>query len=117
MIFTATEQEVKEIALNAILASKVVGMGIYQGRHFQGVPLSVDDIELDEEEIYIDYFRGRMVKLCINKKGDDTWEIRDSVDIDYQSWGEEYPTVQDLVYSVVDSGIPDADRFDYLVEG
>ena len=104
MIFTATEQQVKEIALNAIQASRVVGMGVYQDAHFKGVPLGVDDIELDKKGgVYIDYFRGRMVKLCINKKGNNTWEIRDTVDIEYQSWGEKYSTAKDLVSSVLDS--------------
>lgn len=101
MQFTASEQQVKEIALNAILASKVVGMGVYQAAHFAGVPLGVDDIELDEDGVYIDYFRGRMVKLCINKKGEDSWEIRDKVDIEYESWGEKYPTAEALVNSVI----------------
>ena len=101
MNFTATEQQIKEIALKAILASKVIGMGVIQDRHFKNVPLTLDDIELDDEGLYIDYFRGRMVKLCINKEGDNIWEIRDSVDIEYQSWGETYSTAQDLVSSVI----------------
>lgn len=102
MIFTATEQQVKEIALNAIKASEVVGMGYYQEVHFKGVPLTLDDIDLREDGLYIDYFRGRMVKLEITKKGEDSWEIRDEVDIEYQSWGKTYPTVETLVKSVTE---------------
>jgi len=102
MIFTATEQQVKEIALNAIKASKVVGMGVYQDRHFKGVPITLDDIDLDEDGLYIDYFRGRMVKLGVTRQGENTWKIRDNVNIEYQSWGETYPTVEELVNSVIE---------------
>ena len=98
MNFTATEQQIKEIALKAILASKVIGMGVIQ---FKNAPLTLEDIELDDEGLYIDYFRGRMVKLGINKEGDNIWEIGDSVDVEYQSWGETYPTSKDLVSSVI----------------
>jgi len=101
MNFTATEQQIKQIALNAIKASKVVGMGIYQDRHFKGVPLTTDDIELDEDGLYIDYFRGRMVKLGITRLEENTWEIRDNVDIEYQSWGETYSTAEELVNSII----------------
>lgn len=102
MIFTATEQQVKEMALNAIKASEVVGMGRYQDAYFKGVPLTVDDIDLRDSGLYIDYFRGRMVKLRITKKGEDTWEIRDNVDIEYQSWGKTYLTVESLAKSVTE---------------
>jgi len=101
MIFTATEQQVKEITLNAIKASKVVGMGIYQDRHFKGISLTTDDIELDEDGLYIDYFRGRMIKLGITRRGENIWEIRDDVDVEYQSWGEIYSTVEELINSVI----------------
>lgn len=103
MQFIATETQVRQIALNAILASKVVGMGKYQAAHFAGVPLGIGDIDLDDEGVYIDYFRGKMVKLGIVKEGENLWKISNSVDIEYQSWVQTYPTTEDLVNSVLGS--------------
>jgi hypothetical protein len=97
MKFKATNQQVKQIAANAINASKPMGMGFL---HFQADNnFTADDIE--DGELYFDYVQGRMVKLRIRDLGNGEYEIADNPTSDYQSWCSTYPTTEALVNSVL----------------
>jgi len=98
MKFQATEQQIKQIAANAVNASKPMGMGFF---HYQaGSNFSADDFGVTDSGLYLDYVEGRMVKLSTHRRKNE-WEINDNISADYQSWICKYPTVQDLVNSVV----------------
>ena len=99
MNFTASEEQVKQIGLNAIKASKPVMLGYLVANIERSVTL--DDIEIDENGLDIDYFRGNMVKLLIHRNTENQWELNDSVDFEYQSWVRVYPTAKALVESVL----------------
>lgn len=100
MKFQATTEQVKQIFVNAINASKPMGMGFL---HFDEREYTVDDLEgLDTSEaMNADYIDGRMVKLAIFPKRDSTWETMDNhqASPDYQSWVSAY-TPRSLVESV-----------------
>lgn len=98
MDFKASEAEVKKMVLLAVNSSSPVGMGFL---HYERKDYSLDDIDFKDisEEIDIDYFRGRMVKLSIKRlhpEGDD-WQVPDHVDPEYQSWSQRYPGYEDLL--------------------
>lgn len=99
MKFNATEAQARQVAANAVNASKPMGMGFL---HFDSgsVFTELDIPVAGDGSIYLDYVQGRMVKLSIAKR-EDGYEIRDSISADYQSWICEYPTVEDLVNSVL----------------
>ena len=99
MKFTATKEQVKQIGLNAIKASKPVMLG-YLAADVER-PVTLDDLEIDENGLDIDYFRGNMVKLLIHRNTENQWELNDSVDFEYQSWARVYPTAKALVGSVL----------------
>lgn len=95
--FKATEEQAKQIAVNAIHASEPVGMGrlhFIPGDHF-----TTEHIPLELGEISLDYVQGRMVKLHMKREGEH-WEMRKDVDVEYQSWAKKYPTARDLILSV-----------------
>lgn len=73
MKFNATEEQVKQIAANAVNASVPVGMGHI---HFRPGDYAPEDIEVTEFGVEIDYFHGRMVKLYIKPCKGDSWETR-----------------------------------------
>ena len=99
MNFTASEEQVKQIGLNAIKASKPVMLGYLVADVKR--PVTLDDLEIDENGLDIDYFRGNMVKLLIHRNTENQWELNDSVDFEYQSWVRVYPTAKALVESVL----------------
>ena len=98
MNFTASEEQVKQIGLNAIKASRPVMLGYLVAVER---PVTLDDLEIDENGLDIDYFRGNMVKLLIHRNTENQWELDDSVDFEYQSWIRVYPTAKALVESVL----------------
>lgn len=98
MIFSATEQQILQIAANATNASFPMGMGLM---HFRNTTFKPEDFQILDGKVRLDYVQGRMVKLSIWKNTDGTWEIPEGVRIDYQSWLAEYPTIEALVRSVV----------------
>lgn len=87
MILAATDAQVKKMAVLAINASKPMGLGYL---HYKPGDISPDVIEMGGEELYIDYYEGRMVKFFGRKKEEGKWEFRDDVNPDYQSWCMKY---------------------------
>lgn len=100
MQFKATEKQVKQIGINAIEASKPA-MLEYLGTESVERPVTLDDLEIDENGLRIEYFRGKIVELFIHKDAEDQWSLDDSVELGYQSWIKVYPTVKALVESVL----------------
>lgn len=97
--FKATDDQVRQIAVNAIHASSPMGMGFVHyvpGDHFRP-----EEIKLDNLGLNLDYVQGRMVKLMMWRTGDQLWEIRGEIDIEYQSWAGVYPTYEKLIESVL----------------
>jgi hypothetical protein len=100
MLFKATKNQLRLIALNAVNASVPVGLGVF---HFQAKNYGLGDLPemlRDDGSVNLDYVNGRMVKLYIKAKGEDTYEIRDTATSDYQSWVSKYKTPRELVLSV-----------------
>ncbi len=104
MIFSATPEQVQQMACNAVNAASPVGMGAL---HFEAKTYTPEELpEIDPKSgIYLDYFHGRMTKLCIQPKGNGDWEInspREEPNPEYQSWAHLYPTKLALVNSVLE---------------
>jgi len=102
MKFTATEKEVRKICINAIKASKPVGLGFLH--YSDEVKTKEDDILISMKTFFdLDYIEGRMVKLGIRKIGENLWETMggDKPNVEYQSWCSTYPTYESLVESLV----------------
>lgn len=99
MIFKATEEQVRQIAVNAAEASKPMGMGYLSWNPV--LDFTTEDVIVQERGVYLDYVRGRMVKLSMHKWGDeeDWWCIAYEPDPEYQSWISTYPTNKALVES------------------
>lgn len=103
MKFIATEEQVKQIAVNAINASSPVGMGYLQ---YESKDYTPNEINLfssigGKKVIEIDYFHGRMVKLSIGECSENVWNVGpDTFRLDYQSFAGKYPTPANLVKSV-----------------
>lgn len=96
----ATDVQMKQMAANAINASRPVGMGFL---HFNEKDnAKPEDIEISNDELFLDYIGGRMVKFNAWKvEGtEDQWEVRDGLHLDYQSWISTYPTWEVLAKSV-----------------
>ena len=100
MKFTASEEQVKQIGLNAIKASNKPVMPGYLVADIER-PVTLDDLEIDENGLDIDYFRGNTVKLLIHRGTKNQWQLNDFVDFEYQSWVRVYPTAKALVESVL----------------
>ena len=103
MKFTATEEQVKQIFCNAINASVPIGLGLL---HYEDKQYTPSEIQADSDGRFdADYFHGRMVKLgIIPMEEDGKWEIiRPSYppNIEYQSWATKYPSLEELVSSVI----------------
>ena len=100
MRFTATDEQVKQMAANAVNASLPMGMGHLHyeiSRHFKATEFSLSETD----DMHLDYVGGRMVKLNIWRKGIEEWEVRDTKPTpDYQSWCRKYPTYDALLESV-----------------
>ncbi len=97
MRFKATDDQIKQIAANAVNASRPMGMGFlhYQPEH----EFKPEDFTMDKGGLYLDYVQGRMVKLYIHKDLDE-WVINGEPRSDYQSWCHKYPTYESLVNSI-----------------
>ena len=89
MRFRATEDQIKQIAVNACKAQlpRIC-------RH-----LKPDFFEVDEYGLVI----ADTVKLIVRRVGLDQWEIDDELDRRWHGWIDVYPTVQALVHSAVES--------------
>lgn len=98
MKFKATPEQIKQIFVNAINASKPVGMGFLSFKSREYTTADLEGLDTDQT-MDADYIDGRMVKLCIFPKGGNTWETIDQASPDYQSWANTY-TPQSLVESV-----------------
>lgn len=101
--FKATDEQVQDIAINAIKASKPMGMGY--AHYNANQEFKREQIKLDKDStnpgVFLDYVGGRMVKLQIWHKGDDVWETHSGeAQFDYQSWASKYHTYLELVQSV-----------------
>lgn len=96
--FKATEEQVKQMAVNAIKASIPMGLGHLQ--YDQDHIIVADMIKTESRGCFVDYFFGRMVKLNIFKDGENEWSIRNELYPDYQSWCRKYKDGKDLVESV-----------------
>ncbi len=98
MKFKATDEQIKQLIRNAINMSRPVGMGIFG---YKQKFYTLDDLTFEiGNEVFIDYFDGRMVKLHLTKKND-LWETPNmELDIEYQSWCKYFPTWKDLLHSV-----------------
>jgi len=97
--FKATKEQIRQIGANAIDYSRPMGFGIFA--HRSELFIRIEDIELEEGNLNLDYVAGRCVKLFIRNIGDDMWEIAESPTPDYQTWVRQYPTNEALVESVV----------------
>lgn len=104
IVFKATDEQAKQIAVNAIHASEPVGMGLLHyvpGDHWTTENIPLDDLGTT---INLDYVQGRMVKLYMKKGESGTWAIKDLnglPNVEYQSWAKKYPTYDDLILSVI----------------
>ncbi|MEG4964471.1 MULTISPECIES: hypothetical protein [unclassified Microcoleus] len=97
--FKATEQQVIQIAVNAIRYSRPIGLGYLEA--LRELDTKLGDIELEDGNLDLDYVAGRCVKLFIRNIGGEMWEIAQSPTRDYQTWVSKYPTNEALVESVV----------------
>ena len=100
MKFQATDEQAKQIAVNAVNASVPIGLGFLRA---EDKDYTVEDIEIVRNAIDLDYFHGRMVKLGLRRSDEGEWEIIYGAEPrgDYQSWAYTYPTVEALVASVI----------------
>ena len=101
MIFTATEEQILQIAANAVNASTPMGMGFL---HFQPKEYTPEEMRkcLSDYGLSIDYFDGRMTKFYIIRAENDQWRVVDhGPRSDYQSWASKYPTYEALAGSVL----------------
>lgn len=105
MKFRATEGQARRIAVNAINVSSPVGLGIC---HFENKNYLPEDVHVTVEgdkklkTIYLDYFKGRMVKLIIRETEPGIWRLTPDKEFrnDYQSFASIYPTPKELIESV-----------------
>ena len=101
MAFTATEEQVKQMAAAAINESHAVGLGAL---HFRVKVYTTADIVMTDWGVSLDYVDGRMVKLYIRRNDADPtrWECgrMPKPRLDYQSWAATYPTYEALAKSV-----------------
>lgn len=100
-----TDEQILQLAANAVNAASPMGMGFM---HFQEKDYEPNDIKpyinkrLDGDRLLIDYFEGHMTKLSLKQDGEGYWNFPDrDPRSDYQSWCVKYPTYQDLIDSVV----------------
>ena len=111
MIFKATNEQLCQIAANAVNASLPVGMGKFHyqpGKTF--TPREMGDFE-DECGLSFDYVQGRIVKLSLYRVSgqDGVFEMRPAIpDPEYHSWVQVYPTSRGLLESVVGVEILDS---------
>ncbi len=101
--FEATEEQIKQIALNAINKSRPAGLGFL---HFEDKDYTIREIENElnpdpdfKVVVDLDYFHGRMVKLVIFGNGEGKYKINKTFNAEYQSFADFYPTPESLLES------------------
>lgn len=97
--FKATEQQIRQIAVNAFHNSRPLGLGYLN--HRPDLNVNLEDFDLEDGNLDLDYVAGRCVKLFIRNIGGEMWEIAQSPTRDHQTWVRKYPTNEALVESVV----------------
>jgi hypothetical protein len=98
MKITATEEQIKQIAANAVNAAEPMGLGFL---HYTPKVFEAKDFTCEKKGLFLDYVEGRMTKLNIRREGDE-WEFPSGTPrVDYQSWCIKYPTYADLIKSVI----------------
>lgn len=105
MRLSLTDDQVREMARRAILASEPVGLGFLHYRpglkleeiNLKGLDRSDDTIN---PGIFVDYYEGRMVKFASWKQPDGTWKFHDETSHDYQSWKSTYDSYEVLAKEV-----------------
>lgn len=105
MEIKATEDQIRQLAVNAIKASSPMGNGILVAALGQitgdGFDPKPEDVFIGPMGIDLDYVKGRMVKLHIRRRGDNQWSLPDfEPRLDYQSWSYVYESYHALVASV-----------------
>ena len=101
MLFSATAEQVAQMAANAANAAKPMGMGFLH--HNPDSQFTAGDFleEAKSGRVSIDYLQGRMVKLNIEREESGQWYIVDKFISDYQSWCVKFPTPEALINSAV----------------
>lgn len=96
MKFSATEEQLREVAALAYNASQPMGMGFlhYRPGDVKGSDLGHIDVA---RGLDFDYVQGRMMKLSIFKVGDHFETPAEEPRSDYQSWARRYPTYEALL--------------------
>lgn len=96
MIVEMTKDEIANVMCCAINASIPMGLGRL---HYKNKKYTPEDVKflIDKDFYSLDYFDGRMVKLYIDKVGNNKFNISDRTNPEYQSWAIKYPTVEQLV--------------------
>jgi hypothetical protein len=105
--FKATKEQLLKIATLAVNAAKPFGMGFMHHVEKDYTEQEVDAVincgdifnmqnKINDSSLDIDYFRGRMCKLYIRKKGD-FFYCENETKSDYQSWNCKYKTYMDLL--------------------
>jgi hypothetical protein len=103
MEFIATEQQIKQIAIKDIEASKPLGNGFLD--YSKELTLDDGDILLDENGLDLDYVAGPCVKLFIRRGlAENHWQIKEAADPEYQTWVRRYSSNETLVGSVLEDG-------------
>lgn len=99
MIIKCTDEQVKQMAAAAINSSRPMGLGFL---HYQeNTRTKPEELEIIHNSLYIDYYKGRMVKFYARKAGENVWDFTpDEPRSDYQSWVGNYPTYQDLFNAI-----------------
>lgn len=106
--FKATKEQLLKVATLAVNASSAFGMGFMHYVEKDYTEKEVDAVincgdlfnmqnKIGDKEFYIDYFRGRMVKLYARKKEDGFFYCENKTKSDYQSWNHKYKTYIDLL--------------------
>lgn len=102
-----TEQQVFQLAANAINASVPMGLGFLHAKPEDYTASMIEESTNLERfvdyGVNFDYYDGRMVKLQIRRVAEGEYDIQpDEPRSDYQSWATKYPTSQDLINSVIE---------------
>jgi len=93
--FKATDEQVLQMAANAVNASNPVGVGAIM--YNPGSVFSKTDFCVMHSMVSVDYCGGRMTKFIAIRHGD-YWKMREPHP-EYQSWIRAYPTAKDLIES------------------
>lgn len=97
-----TENQILQLAANAVNAAQPVGIGYLQHEEKNYTPEDMKEC-LKGDSLAIDYFHGRMTKLYVHQDKNGEWNFGDyNPTPEYQSWCGTYPTYQALVDSVME---------------